>query len=135
MQLGSEIRLLVRFGLVGFITNFIGYIVYLLLTMGFALSPKLIMTLLYILGTVLGFVGNKKFTFGYNGNWKISIRKYLIVYVVGWAGNYFVLHIFVDGYGFPHQLVQAIAIFLFAAFTFIALRLFVFPSIEKGKTT
>lgn len=117
---------LVRYGLVGVASNLAGYLVYLSLT-AFVLPPKLTMTLLYATGALISFFGNRRFTFRYQGSLFKASVAYAGVHFFGWALNYALLYIFSDRLGYPHQLVQAIAIFVVAAYLFVAMRHFVFP--------
>ena len=57
---------LIRYAIVGIGSNLVGYCIYLLLT-AFVLPPKLTMTILYSIGAVLGFIGNRRFTFDHRG--------------------------------------------------------------------
>lgn len=124
---------LFRFGLVGLTTNSIGYLIYLMLT-AFGVSPKIAMTGLYGLGVLLGFLGNRTFSFNYQGPAIKAALRYCMAHVVGFGTNFALLLIFVDIYGFPHQLVQLIAIFIVALELFIILRLFVFPASHQNET-
>ena len=118
---------LLRYGLVGLATNLAGYCVYLLLT-AFVLPPKVTMTLLYTTGAVLGFIGNRQFTFRHKGKLPRAALRYTLAHLLGWAMNYMLLYIFVDRLGHPHQLVQAVAVVVIAGYLFVALRYFVFPA-------
>jgi putative flippase GtrA len=121
---------LVRYGIVGFASNLVGYLVYLFLT-AFVLPPKLTMTILYATGALLGFFGNRRFTFDYEGGLSRAAVAYIVVHVGGWAMNFALLYVFTDQLGYPHQITQGIAIFVVAAYLFVALRYFVFPAKPK----
>ena len=119
------LRQLLRFGIVGVLSNLIGYLVYLLITY-LGVGPKLTVSLLYPIGTYMSFVGNKSWTFGIKGR---SIRpglKHILVYALGYLLNFLILMVFVDYLGFAHQLVQFVAIFVVALFLFVAMKFFVF---------
>jgi len=81
------------------------------------------MTLLYGAGAAIGYTVNRNFTFAHNGNVFGSGIRYLITHFLGYLINLFC---FVDRLGFPHQSVQAVAIFVVAGFIFIASKFFVF---------
>jgi len=55
-----------RYRLVGILSNLTGYLVYLLLT-AFVLPPLVTMTLLYLTAALIGFFGNRRFTFHHTG--------------------------------------------------------------------
>lgn len=124
---------LVRYFFVGIATNLIGYLIYLMLT-AFVLPPKLTMTILYASGAIIGFFGNRHFTFRHKGGARRAAIAYTVVHIGGWAINFAMLSLFFDRLGYPHQIVQAVSIFVVAAYLFVAMRLFVFPEREgSGK--
>lgn len=118
---------LLRYALVGIATNLVGYGIYLLLTT-FVLPPKATMTILYTTGAVLGFIGNRQFTFGHKGKLSRAALRYTVVHLLGWAMNYTLLYVLSDQLGYPHQLVQAIAVIVIAGYLFFVLRHFVFST-------
>lgn len=121
---------LIKYGLVGLTTNTVGYLAY-LWTVHLGITPILAMTLLYALGAAMGFVGNRKLTFKYTGSVLGSGVRYLLTHLAGYTLNLGILVIFVEKLGYPHQLVQAIAILIVAAFLFITFKTVVFRSPQK----
>ena len=117
---------LIRYGLVGLVINFVGYLVYLLLT-SLGTTPKITMTLLYSVGATFGFMGNRGLTFRHQGSVMEAGVRYFIAHIFGYLINLSILSIFVDRLGYAHQWVQAVAIFVVAAFLFITFKFFVFP--------
>ncbi len=117
---------LFRYALVGLLSNFAGYLVYLVLTY-FGGAPKVTMTLLYGVGAAVGFYGNRVLTFQHKGSIMGAGGRYIIAHCFGYLINLVILIIFVDELGFVHQWVQAIAIVIVAAFLFLAFKFFVFP--------
>lgn len=116
---------LFQYALVGITTNFAGYLVYVLITY-FGATPKITMTVLYVIGAAVGFVGNRKYTFSDGGSLLGSGLRYMIVHCLGYFINLFILIAFVDQLGYAHQWVQGIAIFVVAGFLFLAFKFFVF---------
>ncbi len=116
---------LFRYGLIGMTTNLVGYSVYLLLT-SLGNTPKITMTVLYVIGANISFFANKKITFSYTGNVFVSGIRFTITHLFGYLLNFLILMIFVDKLGYPHQLVQGIAIFVVAGFLFVCFKIFVF---------
>ncbi len=116
---------LFRYAIVGVGSNIAGYCVYLIITY-FGLTPKTAMTLLYGIISVISFIGNFNLTFSYKGGMRGSGIRYFFSYLVGYLINLAIIVIFVDHFGYAHQLVQAVAIFVVAAFLFISLKFFVF---------
>lgn len=114
-----------KFGLIGIFANFFGYLIYLLLTY-IGLMPKLAVTILYGVGATISFIGNKKITFAHKGDNFPTTLKYVAIYSLGYALNIAILNVFVDQLGYAHQWVQAFAIFVVAAFLFLACKFYVF---------
>jgi len=118
---------LLKYGLVGLCSNACGYAVYLLLT-ELGLTPKLTMTALYVAGALVGFLGNRRLTFSYQGKMLGSGIRYLLVHTLGYCINLSLLAVFADHFGYPHQWVQAAAILIVAGYLFIALKFYVFKA-------
>jgi putative flippase GtrA len=118
-------RQLVRYGIVGVTTNAIGYLVYLLVTW-VGVPPKVAMTVLYAAGATAGFFGNRSFTFQHRGSTLSSGARYLLAHSVGYLIQLAIQISVADHLGYPHEFAQAVAVFVVAAFLFIALRYFVF---------
>jgi len=116
---------LLSYAMIGVATNLAGFSVYLLLT-SLGNTPKITMTVLYVLGASISFFANKKITFSYTGNVLGSGIRYIITHLFGYLLNFLILMIFVDKLGYPHQLVQGIAIFVVAGFLFVCFKMFVF---------
>ena len=123
-------RQLVRYGLVGIVTNSLGYIVYLLITY-FGVEPKVLITFLYPIGATIGFFGNRQWAFAHKGAVLKSGFRYFVAHFLGYLINLFILLTFADRFGYPHQWVQAGAIFVVAGFLFVVFKYFVFPKSQK----
>lgn len=118
-------RQFASFSLVGLLSNLLGYFVFLILVSNLV-DPKLAITFLYFAGVIIGYLGNKRLTFHHAGRFMSSGFRYLCVYVVGYLINLILIFWFVDCLGFPHQIVQAIAIPLIGIILFTMIRFFVF---------
>lgn len=116
---------LIRYGLVGVATNVAIYFIYLLTTY-LGLEPKIAMTLVYIIGAFIGFVGNQKWTFAHRGNVSSAALRYALAHLFGYILNLLILLIFVDNLGYAHQWVQAVAIVMVAGFLFVVFKYYVF---------
>lgn len=119
---------LVRYGLVGVASNLSGYLVYLLITY-WGVEPKKTMTLLYIVGAAIGFIGNRKWAFTHKGSMLKSGIRYFVAHFFGYLINLLILLTFVDRLGYPHQCVQAVAIIIVAGFLFLVFKHFVFSNV------
>lgn len=119
---------LVRYAIVGIAQNSVGYAIYLFFTwIGF--DPKLVVAICYPCAMLVSFLGNKKYTFQFTGGLTGSGLRFILAHICSYAINLAMLYVFVDKLGYMHQLVQAAAIFVCAAFLFIALKFFVFPKV------
>ena len=116
---------LIRYGVVGVVSNAAIYFVYLLITY-LGVEPKTAMTLVYIIGASIGFIGNRKWTFAYRGDSSSAALRYVLAHLFGYLLNYIILFTFVDRLGYAHQWVQAVAIIIVAGFLFILFKYFVF---------
>lgn len=116
-----------RYATVGLMANLGSYLAYLLLTW-LGIGAKTSMTILYAASTLASFIGNRRWAFAHRGAWGTSFSRYLAAHVVGYGINFCLLLMLSDRMGYPHQWVQALAIIIVAAYLFIALRIFVFPS-------
>jgi len=119
-------RQLIRYGLVGVVSNSIMYFVYLLITY-LGLEPKKAMTLVYIIGASIGFIGHRRWSFSHRGDASRAVVRYVAAHLSGYMINFLMLFIFVDRLGYAHQGVQVVAIVAVAGFLFLAFKYFVFP--------
>ena len=126
----SSVQQLLRYGLVGVAVNLTGYLVYLLITY-LGLTPKITMTFLYFVGATAGFWGNRKLAFKHQGSLFGSGMRYIVAHGLGYLINLALLMMFVDRLGYAHQWVQAFAIFVVAAYLFVAFKFFVF-AVDKS---
>ena len=132
----KSVTQLFRYGLVGIASNASGYMVYLLIT-HYGIQPKIAISFLYPIGAFIGFWGNRKLTFAHKGGLVGTGVRYCIAHGFGYCINLAILIMMVDNLGYPHQWVQAVAIFVVAAFLFLSFKLFVFRkpvfSVVEGK--
>lgn len=121
---------LFRYAIVGGATNLIGYLTYLFLT-HLGSDPKVAMSCLYILGSLIGYFGNRNWTFEDSGRKLTSAFRYSIAHLLGYLINLTLLIFFVNKLGYPHQYVQAAAVVIVAAFLFVVFKIFVFQSTKS----
>ncbi|MFY9138688.1 GtrA family protein [Zwartia sp.] len=125
----GSIEQLLRYALVGIVSNSAWYQIYLLVTHVGA-TPKITITLLYGMGATSGYVGNRNFTFSHTGSLLGSCIRYFIAHFFGYFINILILVVFVDHFMYPHQWVQAVAIFFVAGVPIIAFKFFVFSNLN-----
>ena len=118
---------LLRYGVVGLLTNLAGYLIYLLLTWLW-LEPKLAVTLLYPVGVIAGYFGHARYSFTFQGRLSSGMIRYLVAHAFGYVLNVSLLYVFTDRLHFPHEAVQFCAIFIVAGVLFLLFRYYVFPT-------
>lgn len=114
-----------RFGIVGVLSNSVGYCLYLLLTW-IGMDYKLAMTLLFIVGVAQTFIINKKWSFKYSHQDKSVLLRYSASYGFGYMLNLGALILLVDHAGMPHSVIQAIMILIVALLMFLLQKFWVF---------
>lgn len=122
---GSPWTQALRFGVVGIASNLLLYLLYLAAT-GVGLGHKTAMTLLFALGVLQTFVANRRWTFGHGGRVGPAFRRYAALYAFAYGINLGAMLLLVDGFGWPHQAVQAAMILLIALLLFVVQRSWVF---------
>lgn len=116
---------LISYGLVGCVVNCLGYSAYIFITY-LGVTPKIAITFLYAVVSLIGFFANRHFTFRHDGRIGTAGIRYLFAQLLGYFLNLIFLFIFVDCLGFAHYLVQAFAIVVVAIVLFMLSRFFVF---------
>ncbi len=124
----DNFRQIIKFGIFGISKNTIGYLVYLTITYS-GLNPEAAVSILYSFGMIVGFFGIKRWVFLHSGKLFQTGLRYLIVYLFGFIINLSLLIIFVQKLGYPHQIIQFIAIFIVGVFLFTMMKFFVFISL------
>lgn len=123
-----------RYGIVGILNNTLGYLIYLAITWVW-LEPKLAVTLLYPIGAMTAYFGHAKYAFGYQGSNRAGLRRYIVAHLIGYATNVCFLYVFNDRLGFPHQAVQALAIFFVGGVLYLLFRYWVFSNLSQELKT
>lgn len=118
-------RQLIRYAVVGVMSNLLCYLAYLGLTR-LGMDPKLAMSMLYCVGVLQTFVFNRNWTFKHGGPQRAEFSRYCAAYAVGYVLNLSVLYILVDLHGYPHQVIQGMMILILAAMLFLAQKFWVF---------
>ncbi len=121
----AVLKQVVRYGIVGILNNIWGYCIYLLVTW-LGIEPKAAVTLLYPISALVAYYGHARFSFIFVGNRVVSLIKYSFAHLIGYLVNILMLKVFVDIFGFPHQFIQVVSIFVVAGVLFVLMRYFVF---------
>ena len=114
-----------RYATVGLVSNGVGFLLYLALTAA-GMEHKIAMTLLYVLGVVQTFLFNKRWSFKHGGMHGPAFVRYCISYGLGYVLNLVVLIVFVDRFGYPHQIVQGVMVLSLAVMLFLLQKFWVF---------
>lgn len=122
----KNLSVLFKYGIVGLSQNGVGYLVYLLLVW-LGLGPKTAVSVCYPIGALLSFWGNRRWTFSHQGSVSGAMSRFILSHIGGYFINLAMLYFFVDILFFPHELVQAFAIFFVAIYLFLMMRFFAFP--------
>ncbi|PMH28889.1 hypothetical protein BCU71_19310 [Vibrio lentus] len=121
---------LLKYGLVGFVQNGVGYTLYIFLTW-YGMDPKLVVAVCYPLGMLVSFVGNNKYTFKDGNIAKDNkLARYLLVHVVAYFSNIMLIYLLSEVLGYNHQLVQVFCIVSISIYLFLSFKYFVFK--KKG---
>ena len=115
-----------RYAAIGFMLNTALYLSYIALTHSFT-HGLAAMTLTYCFGVLLGFIINRKITFGHQGNEAGTLLRYILSYLVGYIYNFIALLLLVDYAGYPHEAVQAGVLVTLWVLLFALQRYWVFP--------
>ena len=116
---------LVRYGLVGVTSNALAFGVYVLIT-ALGVPPAAAMTIVYITAASISFFANRRVTFAHRGSVWGAAGKYVVAHALGYLINLGILVVLVDVLGYSHIWVQALAIFVVAAYLFVTFKLVVF---------
>jgi putative flippase GtrA len=134
MQRWRPMRLpILRYIVVGVACNAIGYAAYLALTL-LGVPFKLAMSFLYVFGICISFLGNRNWVFEYRGDLPSAVWRFGLAHAAGYLFNLGLLAFFVDKLGYPHEWVQAAAIFAVGGFLFVVFRLIVFRHYQPERS-
>lgn len=122
-------REVVRFGIVGLVSNVVLYLLYLLFT-AHGIGHKVAMTLLFTVGTLQTFFFNKHWTFSFRGFEKSIFTKYVVIYGIAYTTNLAGLVLLVDHLRFNHEIVQGIMIIAIAILLFLIQKHWVFRNFK-----
>lgn len=116
---------LIRYGVVGVLSNLMGYLIYIGVT-SLGVGPKAAVGMLYPIAFFISYFGHARYTFSDSEKHSSGAIRYVSAHVVGYVMNLIVLYVLHDLMGFPHELVQLLAIFLVAGVLFLLFKYYVF---------
>lgn len=118
---------IIRFAIVGIISNLILYALFLCLIF-ICVSNILSMTICYVLGVCQTFYFNKKWSFKNSGPILSSFLCYVVLYLSGYILNIISIYLLVSILGFNIIYIQAINIIVLALYLFLVQRFLIFQS-------
>jgi putative flippase GtrA len=134
---GSQVNQLIRYGLIGVMSNALAFGVYVGFT-AFGVPPAVGMTIVYVTAATVGFFANRRLTFAHRGSVWGAAGKYVVAHAIGYLINLGILVVLVDVLGRSHVWAQALAILVVAAYLFVTFKLVVFapePGYRADDTT
>lgn len=116
---------IIRFGIVGVISNILIYCLYLTMTL-WNVPPKVAMSFAFLIGTCSSFISNKKWTFADKSDYTKTAYRFIIAYAVVYIFNLICMWIAVDYLHVRHYIYQGISILVFAVILFFVQKYWIF---------
>ncbi len=131
MELNAFSSQVIWFGVVGFASNLVLYLVYLGLT-SIGLGHKIATSILHFVRVLQTFVFNKKWTFRHHGHQMVTFMRYIKLYAFGYLINLAVLIVMVDQLVNSPERVQGVLVL--AVLLFVLQKAWVFRSLGINGT-
>jgi putative flippase GtrA len=134
-KLTKLLKSLYRYSVVGLLNNAWGYFLYLFVTW-LGMDPRLAVSMFYPVAAVSAYFAHAKYSFNYQMGVTSAKFRFVIAQIIGYLVNVTMLSVLVERFGYPHQIVQAAAIFVIAGVLFFLFRFYVFPVVKtkEGET-
>jgi len=117
---------LIRYGIVGAISNGLLYLLYVGLTLLLSLAPLLASTIVFAIGIGVTYIGNALWAFDRPKSHGYSLPRYVLTYFSGFCVQIGVLSGLISVFGMPHLIAQLIGMGAAAVTIFLLLNLWVF---------
>lgn len=114
-----------RFSVVGALSNIILYMLYLLITFA-GVEYKAAMTVLFVVGCVQTFFVNRLWTFKDQGMVSSKFIKYFLIYFFAYIFNFLALLVLSDVFGYPHYIVQLLVVLMVAVLLYFLQKYWIF---------
>jgi putative flippase GtrA len=115
-----------RFGLIGVITNIIGYSLFVLCTLYLKFSPYLVISFLYPLSITATYILNKDYTFKQEKTLKKQKIIFITLYLSAYLLNILILYIVTTLLLVPAYLAQGVAIIVLGIYLFLMQKKYVY---------
>lgn len=122
---------LVRFFIVGLVSNAFLFMLYLGLT-SLGVRHLIAMSALYAVGVMQTFIANKRWSFRHSGDYRGTMVRYLLAYGSCYLLNLIILYALVNRVGLSHQVVQGSAVVGIALLMFILQKYWIFYRLPEG---
>ena len=122
----SYISQIIKYGSVGFVTNALGYMVYIVIANIIGVSPPVAAIISGFLVISLSFYLNKRFSFGNNSKSISMAVNYYILYVSAILFHSFIIFIFSNVLGFAHEIIAGTSIILISCSLFLIQKFLLF---------
>ena len=133
---GSFLRhTLVRYILTGILNTFFGLGIIYLLKWAMAFSDISANLCGYLLGFIMSFFLNKKWTFKFQGTSHRTFLKFSLLVVMAYATNLAFVVLAVDHWNFGGYMAQAVGIFPYTAINYFGSKYWVFRECKQGICT
>ncbi len=122
---------MLRFAVVGLVSNGVLYVLY-LVARSLGVEHNLAMTIAFLVGVAQTFVANRSWSFRSRARAAPAFGRYLIVYLMAYLLNLAASILFVDRFGYPDRVVQAIMVVVIAVLLFVGQKLWVFRPVKPS---
>jgi putative flippase GtrA len=119
-------RQMIRYGLFGLLVNLILYLLFLWMV-AVGINPHLSQLLVFLMGTVMAYGLNRRYTFTDDKPWSATLPRYLLLYGSFYLISAALLALLLHA-GMPPWAGQAICIIVSAVGLFVAQKLLIFES-------
>ena len=117
---------LIRYGIVGFVSNGLAYSAYVLITF-YGVAPEAAASGIYLLGASTSYVGNYKWTFDSRSAHASALPKFVATHILGFSLQLLLISCLYRKIGLSHQLAQLVTVGCVAIFLFLSFRYYVYP--------
>ena len=117
---------LLRYGIVGLVSNGIAYGTYITITLC-GITPEISAACIYLVGASISYLGNYRWTFDSRTPHAFVLPKFVAAHVLGFSVQLLVITYLYRKAGFAHQLAQLVAVGCVAIILFLSFKFFVYP--------
>lgn len=109
---------LYRYYAAGMVINSVGYLAFLIFIY-IGIDHKISATVLYIFGSLVSYLINRKYVFNSNSSINSSLSWFAISLLGGYFLNISLLYFFVDTHGFNPAIIQILSVFIISIYFYL----------------